>query len=251
MAKGQRGGSLASTYVNGLLKKRCSLTKTYRNNKELGNLSSVNLYKVTGGGYYSKNRFKGGMGCSGKKKSKPKRKPSSKKRKSRRKTKRRQRGGYSDWITTFRSRGPVNNPSTYDKNLLRQFTKSGKYMSKDELSPLYFHKGSGRHRKTKRKSQKKSSSLNNHHELKKSIRGLQKDVRNTPKRLSKAAKQELAEAAVDVTKSARRNLNQLNKELEEVLKQEIKKSNIRAKRQLRKGSQNARKTGQKLRNKMN
>ena len=50
MGKSLKGGSLASNYVMGLLKKRCKSRHSYKTNKESSNLNSVRLYKVTSGG---------------------------------------------------------------------------------------------------------------------------------------------------------------------------------------------------------
>ena len=98
------GGSLASSYVNQLAKERCS--------------------KLKGGvHHHSKTSKKSHKKSSSKKQKKPK---SLKAKKSRKKKKSKMKGG-SDWVTMLYSRGPVNNPSTYNEELLRKFSKTGEF----------------------------------------------------------------------------------------------------------------------------
>jgi hypothetical protein len=102
------GGSLASNHVSKLAEKRCSLLKGgvhHHSKHKKSNKKSMKKY-------------------SNKSKKSKVRKVKSKKIKSK---KSKMKGGGSDWISTLYSRGPVNNQSTYNKQLLRKFSKTGEF----------------------------------------------------------------------------------------------------------------------------
>ena len=128
------GGSLASSYVNQLAKERCS--------------------KLKGGvhHHHSKTSKKSHKKSSSKKQKKPK---SLKAKKSRKKSKSKMKGGGSDWVTMLYSRGPVNNPSTYNEELLRKFSKTGAFYDSQGKLNKRGNIGGGGKRKYKRKSKRK------------------------------------------------------------------------------------------------
>ena len=98
------GGSLASNHVSKLAEKRCSLLK---------------------GGVHHHSKHKKSSKKSVKKSSKKSVKKSKVRKVKSKKSK--MKGGGSDWISTLYSRGPVNNQSTYNKQLLRKFSKTGEF----------------------------------------------------------------------------------------------------------------------------
>ena len=102
----------------------------------------------------------------------------------------------------------------------------------------------------KRPNRKGSPHNPNQKSLKKSLKKLEGDLKSAPGRLSKSISEELSSSMSNVNNIARINLRDLNKELENVLKQEIEKSNKLAKRQLRKSNEKIRKKGSKLRSKI-
>ena len=63
------------------------------------------------------------------------------------------KGGGSDWVTMLYSRGPVNNPSTYNEELLRKFSKTGAFYDSQGKLNKRGNTGGGK-RKSKRKSKK-------------------------------------------------------------------------------------------------
>ena len=127
------GGSLASSYVNQLAKERCS--------------------KLKGGvHHHSKTSKKSHKKSSSKKQKKPK---SLKAKKSRKKSKSKMKGGGSDWVTMLYSRGPVNNPSTYNEKLLRKFSKTGAFYDSQGKLNKRGNIGGGGKSKSKGKSKRK------------------------------------------------------------------------------------------------
>ena len=94
-----RGGSLASNYVMGFGNTRC--VKKGGSNKR----------------------------SSKKRKTKKSRKSKTKKSRKSKNPKTKMRGGGSDWAHTQYSRGPINNPSTYNEQMFRIFNKQGKFYS--------------------------------------------------------------------------------------------------------------------------
>ena len=186
MYSNKRGGSLAYNHVMGLLNKGCSKTNSHKSNNTKGSFKNMRLYKTTGGGRKQSKK-------SGKKSSKRKRR-TNKKHKS-------HKGGGSDWLQVVRSRGPVNYGSTYDKNQFRKFTKTGKYY--DNYLKLVKRGGA--------KSKKPSNQMNKKQKLSQSVKRLRKNVKNTPKRLAQSLENNVTNAATNITKSAERNLKQLNK----------------------------------------
>tara|TARA_B100000902_G_C26657521_1_gene596781 strand:+ start:50 stop:469 length:420 start_codon:yes stop_codon:yes gene_type:complete len=129
------GGSLASSYVNQLAKERCS--------------------KLKGGvHHHSKTSKKSHKKSSSKKQKKPKSLKKNKNKKSRKKSKSKMKGGGSDWVTMLYSRGPVNNPSTYNEELLRKFSKTGAFYDSQGKLNKRGNTGGGKRKSTKRKSKK-------------------------------------------------------------------------------------------------
>ena len=69
------------------------------------------------------------------------------------KNKKKMKGGGSDWAHTLYSRGPVNNPSTYNEQMFRIFNKKGKfYSTQGKLNQI------GKGRKTTKKLKSKTKS---------------------------------------------------------------------------------------------
>ena len=131
------GGSLASSYVNQLAKERCS--------------------KLKGGvhHHHSKTSKKSHKKSSSKKQKKTKILKKNKNKKSRKKSKSKMKGGGSDWVTMLYSRGPVNNPSTYNEELLRKFSKTGAFYDSQGKLNKRGNIGGGK-RESKGKSKGKS-----------------------------------------------------------------------------------------------
>ena len=127
-----RGGSLASNHVMKLAGERCS---NLRGGKHHHSKKHTKLHKV-----HKKSSKKT------KRKSK-----TDKKSNSRKKVKSRKMKGGSDWVTMLYSRGPVNNSSTYNKELLRKFSKTGAFYDSQGKLNKRGNIGGGKRKKSKTK----------------------------------------------------------------------------------------------------
>ena len=234
-----KGGSLASNFVGSLLTKRCNVQNSIKTNKTVGSFKNINLYQTTGGGRRKSRASRKRKSNSKKGKSTRKRK-SGKSRRSRRKT---MKGG-SDWLSTHNSRGSVNNLSTYNEGLFTTFTNTGKfYGSQNELNK----RGGGASTKRRRpskpsnkrgkpsKSNAKGNSKNNMKDLTRRVSQMGNHIAKTPSRVANSVGREAVNTALNVTKSAERNMKDLERDLTEVLSQEITKTGTAAKREMRKG----------------
>ena len=128
------GGSLASNHVNKLVKERCN--------------------KLQGGVHHHSKKVKKSHKKSLSKKQKKTKTHKSKK--SGKKKKSKMKGG-SDWVTMLYSRGPVNNPSTYNKELLRKFSKTGAFYDSQGKLNKRGNIGGGKRNKKHTKSKKYKS----------------------------------------------------------------------------------------------
>ena len=140
------GGSFASNYVNELAKKRCNNLKggVHHHSKKHSKLHKIN--KKTS----KKNKKKPLIMKRHKLSSKSRKSRKSKKsRKSRKSNK--MKGGGSDWVTMLYSRGPVNNPSTYNEKLLRKFSKTGEFFDAQGKLNKRGNIGGGKRKSKKRK----------------------------------------------------------------------------------------------------
>jgi hypothetical protein len=245
-----KGGSLASNFVGSLLTKRCNVQNSIKTNKTVGSSKNVNLYQTTGGGKRksraSRNRKSGSR----------KRKPTRKRKsgKSRRSRKGKTMKGGSDWVSVARSRGPVSYGSTYDKTLFTTFTNTGKfYGSQNELNkrgggpspkkrrPSNSSTKRGRlsNSSTKRRRPSKPNSTgnskNNMKDLTRRVSEMGVHIAGTPSRIANSVEREAVNTALNVTKSAERNMKDLERDLTGVLSQKITKTGTAAKREMRKG----------------
>ena len=227
-----KGGSLASNFVGSLLTKRCNVQNSIRTNKTVGSFKNMNLYQTTGGGK-RKSR------ASRKRKSGRSKKSKSKKSKSKSRRRRTMKGG-SDWVSVLRSRGPVSYGSTNNKELFRTFTKTGKYYnSQGKLNK----RGGGPSTKRRKPSKPKSkprgngNSKNSMKELTNTVTRMGSHIARTPMRVANAVKKDATNTALNVTRSAERNMMELEEGLTGVLRQGINKSGTAAKRGMRKGSE--------------
>ncbi len=225
-----KGGSLASNFVNNLLTSRCNVQNSVRTNSSQGSSKNVNLYQTTGGGKRKSRASR--KRKSGSRKRKPTRKRKS--GKSRRSRKGKTMKGGSDWVSVARSRGPVSYGSTYDKNLFETFTKTGKfYDSQGKLNK----RGGGPSSKRRKpsKSNAKGNSKNNIKDLTRRVSQMGNHIAKTPSRVANSIGREAVNTALNVTKSAERNMKDLERDLTGVLSQEITKTGTAAKREMRKG----------------
>ena len=246
-----KGGTLASNFVNNILTNRCNVQNSVRTNSSQGSSKNVNLYQTTGGGKRKSRASR---------KRKPTRKRNSgKSGKSRRCRKGKTMKGGSDWVSVARSRGPVSYGSTYDKNLFTTFTNTGKfYGSQNELNK----RGGGPSPKKRRPSKHTSTSTskptskskpigngnskNSMKALTNTVTRMSKRVAGTPMRVANAVKKDATNTALNVTRSAERNMIDLEESLTGVLRKGISTSGTVAKKGMRKGSERVKGLKKKL-----
>jgi hypothetical protein len=247
-----KGGTLASNFVNNILTNRCNVQNSVRTNSSQGSSKNVNLYQTTGGGK-RKSR------ASRKRKSGSRKRKTTRKRKSGKSRRRKTMKGGSDWLSVVRSRGPVSYGSTYDKNLFTTFTNTGKfYGSQNELNK----RGGGPSPKKRRPSKHTSTSTskptskskpigngnskNSMKALTNTVTRMSKRVAGTPMRVANAVKKDATNTALNVTRSAERNMIDLEESLTGVLRKGISTSGTVAKKGMRKGSERVKGLKKKL-----
>lgn len=126
------GGSFASNHVMKLAGERCSNLK-----------GGVHHHSKS-----KKKRSKYQLSKKNKKSKTRKSKKTGKKKKSKMK-------GGSDWVTMLYSRGPVNNSSTYNRELLRKFSKTGEFYDTQGKLNKRGNIGGGKRKKKKTKKHTK------------------------------------------------------------------------------------------------
>ena len=165
--------------------------------------------------------------------------------------------GGSDWLSTHNSRGSVNNLSTYNEGLFTTFTNTGKfYGSQNELNK----RGGGPSPKKRRPSKPTSTSKptskskprgngnskNSMKALTNTVTRMSKRVAGTPMRVANAVKKDATNTALNVTRSAERNMIDLEESLTGVLSKRISTSGTAVKKGMRKGSERVKGLKKKL-----
>jgi len=157
--------------------------------------------------------------------------------------------GGSDWLSVVRSRGPASYGSTYDKKLFRTFTKTGKfYDSQGKLNK----RGGGpspkkrKPSKSKPKPKSKGNSNNSMKKLTNTVGRMGSHIAGTPMRVANAVKKDATNTALNVTRSAERNMIDLEESLTGVLRKGISTSGTAVKKGMRKGSERVKGLKKKL-----